>query len=244
MVKLKLYLLIGFLLLNSKYIFAHHKVYSPRVEDERLSLEWRGHFDKDKSEKKNKVYHQVIESEYSWNNFWQTEIELHYSDDEDKSLDWIKTEFQNQIQIIDFTNFASALYFSYNFISVGDKADEVEYKSLNEIKFKKFKLITNFIFEKQIGKNATGSTEFTLSNYLFFEKPIFNNYKIGLIGFSELGEISKISTFNTQEHQYGLIFEKEFGIDDYEFEISIGYLKGFTKSSSDHSLLWNTEFEF
>ena len=41
-------------------------------------------------------------------------------------------QFQNQLQIFDFENWAGALYFSYNFVSEGDEADEIEYKYLNE----------------------------------------------------------------------------------------------------------------
>ena len=59
-----------------------------------------------------------------------------------------KTEFQNQVQIADFKNFAGAFYFSYNFVSVGKEADEIEYKYLNEFYNDEFGIITNFIFEK------------------------------------------------------------------------------------------------
>ena len=42
----------------------------------------------------------------------------------------------NQLQVFDKKNFAGALYFSYNFVSEGKKADELEYKYLNDISFK------------------------------------------------------------------------------------------------------------
>ena len=52
----------------------------------------------------NKAHHHVLETEYSWTSFWQSELEFHISDKEDTPLDWEKTEFQNQIQIADFKN--------------------------------------------------------------------------------------------------------------------------------------------
>ena len=78
-----------------------------------------GHFDIDDRVEVNKAHHHVLETEYSWTSFWQSELEFHISDKEDTPLDWEKTEFQNQIQIADFKNFAGALYFSYNFVSEG-----------------------------------------------------------------------------------------------------------------------------
>ena len=47
-------------------------------------------------------------------------------------MDWEKTEFQNQLQIFDYENWAGALYFSYNVVSRSDVADEIEYKYLNQ----------------------------------------------------------------------------------------------------------------
>ena len=67
---------------------------------------------------------------------------------ESTPLDWEKTEFQNQVQIIDKDYFAAALYFSYNFVTKDEGIDEIEYKYLNELKNKDLKLISNFIFEK------------------------------------------------------------------------------------------------
>ena len=74
---------------------AHHKIYSPIVEEGRQSLEWRGHFDVDDRVEVNKAHHHVLETEYSWTSFWQSELEFHISDKEDTPLDWEKTEFQN-----------------------------------------------------------------------------------------------------------------------------------------------------
>ena len=98
----------------------------------------------------------MLETEYSWTSFWQSELEFHISDKKDTPLDWEKTEFQNQIQIANFENFAAALYFSYNFVSEGREGDEIEYKYLNQFYNEDFGIISNFIFEKQVGKLLMG----------------------------------------------------------------------------------------
>ena len=223
---------------------SHHKSYSPRIEEGRVSMEWRGHFNLDEESEKNKEHHHVLESEYSWTRFWQSEIELHISDKSNTPLDWEKTEFQNQVQIYDSILFAAALYFSYNFVTQSDKGDEIEYKFLSEFNNKLFNFTTNVIFEKQVGHPASGSTEFSLSNYLLFEKPIFRELRFGIIGFSEFGEVSKMNTYHNQEHQYGFQLENEFLFNNTEIEWVIGYLNGLTNASSSHALLWNIELEF
>ena len=65
----------------------------------RQSIEWRGHINYDDRVEFNKSHHHVFETEYSWTHYWQSELEFHVSDKEETSLDWEKTEFQNQIQI-------------------------------------------------------------------------------------------------------------------------------------------------
>ncbi|MDC3091573.1 hypothetical protein OA848_04215 [Rickettsiales bacterium] len=242
MVKFKFFFLI--IIFVSSKSFSHHKIYSPRVEEGRTSLEWRGHFNHDRSNENNKEHHHVFESENSWTNFWQSEIEFHVSDKSDTPLDWEKLELQNQLQLYDSESYAAALYFSYNFIFEGSKADEIEYKFLNEYSNKYLKFITNFIFEKGVGKKAHGSTEFSLTNYLVSEKPIFEEIKIGIIGFSELGYLTKIKPYHRQEHMYGIQFERDININNIEYEFVLGYLKGLTSETSNHSFIWNIELEF
>jgi hypothetical protein len=232
-----------FLLLAFKPLLSHHKIYSPIVKEGRQSVEWRGHFDVDDRVKNNKAHHHVLETEYSWTSFWQSELEFHISDKANTPMDWEKTEFQNQLQIFDYQNWAAALYFSYNVVSESDKADEVEYKYLNQFYNGTFGFISNFIFEKEVGQTAEGSTTFSLSNYLYM-KDIFFDLSFGLLGFSEFGEISDTNVFGEQEHQYGFQFEYEFELSDSEIELALGYLHGLTDASANHALLWNFEFEF
>ena len=239
--KIIFYFIIFFSL--SQETLSHHKIYGAVVEEGRRSLEWRGHLNLDDDTEVDKEHHHVFESEYSWTNFWQSEIEFHLSDKGNTSLDFEKIEIQNQIQIIDTQNYAAAIYFSYNFISEGDKGDEIEYKFLNQYGNDYFNFITNFIFEKQVGSQASGSTEFSLTNYLVFEKPVYKKLKIGFIGFSEFGKISSIKTYHTQEHQYGIQLENEFILDEKEYEFTVGYLHGLTDESANHSVIWNLELE-
>ena len=82
---------------------------------------------------------------------WQSELEFHISDKEETPLDWEKTEFQNQFKS-QILKISGAFYFSYNFVSVGKEADEIEYKYLNEFYNDEFGIITNFIFEKRLEK--------------------------------------------------------------------------------------------
>tara|TARA_A100001015_G_scaffold278778_1_gene339276 strand:- start:14 stop:736 length:723 start_codon:yes stop_codon:yes gene_type:complete len=239
---MKLFFLILFF--KFSYLQAHHKIYSPKVEEGRQSFEWRGHFDVDDRNEENKNHHHVLETEYSWTSFWQSELEFHISDKGDTPLDWEKTEFQNQVQIFDFENFAAALYFSYNFVTENSEGDEIEYKYLNELYNDELGLITNFIFEKQVGSRAGGSTTFDLSNYFYIKELFFELIDFGLIGFSDFGEISKFRVFGEQEHQYGFQLESGFELYDIDYEWAIGYLHGLTDASANHTIIWNFEVEF
>ncbi len=235
------FLIFTALILKFLDLKAHHKIYSPRVEEGRQSLEWRGHVNYDDRLEFNKSHHHVFETEYSWTGFWQSELEFHISDKAETPLDWEKTEFQNQVQIFDYKNFAGALYFSYNFVSESDEPDEIEYKYLNEFNSENLSFISNFIFEKGIEK---GSTSFDLSNQLMFKNLLENNYGFGFLGFSDFGEISSFNTFSLQKHLYGVQIENEFDLESFEYEISLAYLHGLTDASTNHMFLWNMELEF
>ena len=232
------------LIFTSINLNAHHKIYSPRVEEGRQSLEWRGHINYDDRSEFNKSHHHVFETEYSWTSFWQSELEFHVSDKKETPLDWEKTEFQNQVQIFNYQNFASALYFSYNFVSEKGEADEIEYKYLNEFNNENVSFVSNFIFEKGVGSGSSGSTSFDLSNQLMFKKLIDNNLGFGFLGFSHFGEVSKFKTFSLQKHLYGVQLESEFDLKSFEYEISLAYLHGLTDTSTNHMFLWNMELEF
>ena len=41
---------------------------------------------------------------------------------------WYKTEFQNQLELIEKDTWAAALYFSYNWVREKGDASEIEYK--------------------------------------------------------------------------------------------------------------------
>ena len=235
-----------FIVLISKFINlkAHHKIYSPRVEEGRQSLEWRGHFNYDDRLEFNKSHHHVFETEYSWTDFWQSELEFHVSDKAETPLDWEKTEFQNQVQVFDYKNFAGAFYFSYNFVSESDESDEIEYKYLNEFNNENLSFISNFIFEKGVGKGAAGSTTFDLSNQLMFKNLLESNFGFGFLGFSNFGEVSNFNTFSLQKHLYGVQLESEFDLETFEYEITLAYLHGLTDASTNHMFLWNMELEF
>ena len=241
MLKFFIFIALTFKFLNLK---AHHKIYSPRVEEGRQSWEWRGHFNYDDRLEYNKSHHHVVETEYSWTSFWQSELEFHVSDKAETPLDWEKTEFQNQVQVFDYKNFAGALYFSYNFVSEKDEADEIEYKYLNEFNNEIISFISNFIFEKGVGKGATGSTSFDISNQLMFKNLLDKNFGFGFLGFSNVGEISKFNTFSLQKHLYGVQLESEIDLEIFEYEVSIAYLHGLTDATTNHMFLWNMELEF
>ena len=46
----KFFIVLNIICLLQKSIYAHHKIYSPRVKEGRQSFEWRGHFDVDDSD--------------------------------------------------------------------------------------------------------------------------------------------------------------------------------------------------
>ena len=224
---------------------AHHKIYSPRVHDGEFAIEWRRHFTTDSRTKKNKLHHHVLEAEYSWTSFWQSEIEFHLRQADNNNFRWFQTEFQNQFQIIDRETWAAALYFSYNWLREKGEADQIEYKVLLEKDLFGYKNIGNIIFENEFGSKAKGSTEFKTSFMSMRMKPIYKDIKIGIGGMSNFGQLDNFNSPGRQKHQYGIAFKKPFKLfNGLEYDILIGNLRGLTNASPDNTFIWNMEIEY
>ena len=56
---------------------------------------------------------------------------------------------------------------------------------MNEVFNDYFGFISNFIFEKEVGKTASGSTTFSLSNYFYLKDFLNTDINFGVLGFSE-----------------------------------------------------------
>ena len=57
-------------------------------------------------------------------------------------------------------------------------------------------------FEKEIGGHAQGSTKFEISNRIMFMDPLDIDFDFGILGFSDLGYLTKMNTLHNQEHLY------------------------------------------
>ena len=242
---MKKILLFILLLIFVKPLFAHHKIYGARVHKGDREISWRGHFDYDNRSNKNKAHIHVAEIEYAWTNKWQSEIEFFMRDKYENNFRWYKTEFQNQLEVIERDTWAAALYFSYNWVREKGGASEIEYKLLLEKDLFGARNIVNFVFENEFGSKAEGSTHFKISYLSMYKKPIYKGIKIGFGGVHNLGQLDNFDSPGRQKHQIGPGFKKSFRIsEEMEYDFFIGPLIGLTNASADRTLLWNMTLEF
>ena len=241
---------ISFLLFLSVFFFikpllAHHKVYGARVHKGDREISWRGHVDYDNRSNKNKAHIHVAEYEYAWTDNWQSEIEFFMRDKYENNFRWYKTEFQNQLEVIERDTWAAALYFSYNWAREKGDASEIEYKVLLEKDLFGARNIINFVFENEFGSKAKGSTSFKISYLTMYKKPVYKGIKIGFGGISNFGQLDNFNSPGRQKHQIGPGFKKSFHLTNgMEYNIFIGPLIGLTNASADNTLMWNMELEF
>ena len=234
-----------FLFIFIKPLFAHHKVYGARVNKGDREISWRGHVDYDNRSNKNKAHIHVAEIEYAWTNKWQSEIEFFMRDKYENNFRWYKTEFQNQLEVIERDTWAAALYFSYNWVREKGGASEIEYKLLLEKDLFGARNIVNFVFENEFGSKAEGSTSFKISFLSMWDKPIYKDIKFGIGGVHSFGQLDNFDSPGRQKHQVGFGFQKSFHIkDEMEYTLFVGPLFGLTNEAADNTLLWNMELEF
>ena len=234
-----------FLFIFIKPLYAHHKVYGARVNKGDREISWRGHVDYDNRSNKNKAHIHVAEIEYAWTNKWQSEIEFFMRDKYENNFRWYKTEFQNQLEVIERDTWAAALYFSYNWVREKGNASEIEYKILMEKDLFGARNIVNFVFENEFGSKAEGSTSFKISYLSMTKKPIYKGIHMGFGGISSFGQLDNFDSPGRQKHEIGPGFKKKFHLtDEIEYNFFIGPLIGLTNESADHIFMWNMELEF
>ena len=234
-----------FLFIFIKPLFAHHKVYGARVNKGDREISWRGHVDYDNRSNKNKAHIHVAEIEYAWTNKWQSEIEFFMRDKYENNFRWYKTEFQNQLEVIERDTWAAALYFSYNWVREKGNASEIEYKILMEKDLFGARNIVNFVFENEFGSKAEGSPSFKISYLSMTKKPIYKGIHMGFGGISNFGQLDNFDSPGRQKHEIGPGFKKKFHLtDEIEYNFFIAPLIGLTNESADHIFMWNMELEF
>ena len=234
-----------FLFIFIKPLYAHHKVYGARVNKGDREISWRGHVDYDNRSNKNKAHIHVAEIEYAWTNKWQSEIEFFMRDKYENNFRWYKTEFQNQLEVIERDTWAAALYFSYNWVREKGNASEIEYKILMEKDLFGARNIVNFVFENEFGSKAEGSTSFKISYLSMTKKPIYKGIHMGFGGISNFGQLDNFDSPGRQKHEIGPGFKKKFHLtDEIEYNFFIAPLIGLTNKSADHIFMWNMELEF
>ena len=234
-----------FLFIFIKPLYAHHKVYGARVNKGDREISWRGHVDYDNRSNKNKAHIHVAEIEYAWTNKWQSEIEFFMRDKYENNFRWYKTEFQNQLEVIERDTWAAALYFSYNWVREKGIASEIEYKILMEKDLFGARNIVNFVFENEFGSKAEGSTSFKISYLSMTKKPIYKGIHMGFGGISNFGQLDNFDSPGRQKHEIGPGFKKNLHLtDEIEYNFFIGPLIGLTNESADHIFMWNMELEF
>ena len=242
---MKIILISFFLFIFIKPLLAHHKVYGARINKGDREISWRGHVDYDNRSNKNKAHIHVAEFEYAWTDIWQSEIEFFMRDKYENNFRWYKTEFQNQLEVIERDTWAAALYFSYNWVREKGNASEIEYKILMEKDLFGARNIVNFVFENEFGSKAEGSTSFKISYLSMTKKPIYKGIHMGFGGISNFGQLDNFDSPGRQKHEIGPGFKKKFHLtDEIEYNFFIGPLIGLTNESADHIFMWNMELEF
>ena len=141
-----------FLLLAFRPLFSHHKIYSPIVEEGRQSIEWRGHFDVDDRVEKNKAHHHVLKQNIHGQVFGKVSWSFIFLIR--KILLWIgrKQSFRINYKFLIIKIGQPHYIFRIMLFQRSDKADEIEYKYLNQFYNDTFGFISTFIFEKEVGR--------------------------------------------------------------------------------------------
>jgi high-affinity iron transporter len=225
---------------------AHHKVYSPYVEQGAVELEYRSHVTEDDRASKDNAQRHRFEIGYGALERWHTSIFFDFDKAPNGDLEHTATAWENIIQLTEQGErwIDTGLYLEYKAAAQSDKADKIEAKLLLEKPVFAIANTANIIIEKQIGEHSEGGLEL---GYAWRSKWRFSPlFEPGFEAHGEFGEVNDFNSSEDQDHRIGpAIYGKiELGGFPGYVKYEAGYLVGLTEASPDGTAKFLLEYEF
>jgi len=221
------------------------KVYSPIVEEGEVAFEARGNVEIDKADSKDGAQDQRYALEYSPLSFWHTALYGNLKKEAEGSLKYDATAWENIFQIFPQGQkwLDLGIYLEYEIADQTGSADALEWKILAEKDVGPLTFTINPIFEKEVGANATKSTEFKYAARVRWR--LMPELEPAIEAYGDIGEIRNLDPSSEQRHQVGPVLLGKFHLGDVStLKYEAGYLFGMTSDGSpDGAFKWMLEFE-
>lgn len=222
------------------------KVYSPIVEEGEFGIEARGNVTIDSDAAKDGEQNQRYEIEYTPTSFWHTALVGELEKEPQENLRYSATAWENIFQLFpQGRNWLDlGFYVEYEIANRAGAADAFEFKLLAEKDVGPLTFTANPIFEKEVGANATKSTEFKYAARMKWR--LMPQLEPAIEAYGDIGEISNLDPSPEQRHQVGPVILGKFRIAGAAaLRYELGYLFGLTREGSpDGTVKWLTELEY
>jgi len=221
------------------------KVYSPIVEEGEFAIEARGNVSIDSESAKDGAQDQRYSVEYSPTHFWHTALYGNLAKEAGGDLKYDATAWENIFQIFPQGEkwLDLGFYVEYEIANQDGEPDALEWKILAEKNIGPLTFTVNPIFEKEIGANATKSTEFKYAARAKWR--LMPQAEPAIEAYGDIGEIRNLDRSSEQRHQIGPVLLGKFNLGDaMSLKYETGYLFGLTRDGSpDSAFKWLLEFE-
>jgi hypothetical protein len=221
------------------------KVYSPIVEEGEFAIETRGNVEIDKSKNKNGAQDQRYAIEYSPTSYWHTALYGKLKKEPGGSLKYEATAWENVFQLFEQGEkwIDLGFYVEYEMAGQRGSPDALEWKILAEKSIGQLTFTVNPIFEKELGANATKSTELKYATRVKWR--LMPQFEPAIEAYGDFGEINNFDSSSQQRHQIGPVILGKFKLgNDSALKYEVGYLFGLTRNGSpDGAFKWLLEFE-
>lgn len=221
------------------------KVYSPTVEPGEFAIETRGNVTFDNNRARDNAQNFRHEIEYTPTDFWHTALIGEMNKEAEGSLKYEATAWENIIQFFPQGQqwLDLGLYVEYESAKQHGAADAVEIKLLAEKDVGPLTFTVNPIFEKEVGDNASKTTEFKYAARVRWR--LMPQLEPAIEAYGDIGEIRRLDPDSEQRHQVGPVLLGRFQLGSTSaLRYEAGYLFGTTSGGSpDGAFKWLLEFE-
>lgn len=219
---------------------ASRMVYSPRVEEGMIEMEYRGQYDIDERASEDAFQKHKFAIGYGFTNWWAAE--LYAVVEREATGNWIydETEWENRFQFTEqgeyFVDVGALVEYVHK---TENRADKIEAFLLLEKQIARTVHTANLGFEQEVDSNATGGPEPVAAlRSMYLLNP---HYNPGIEYYGEFNKIGNHGTLSEQHHRAGPAL---YGDIAPGWSYEIGWLFGLTQATEDHSLKFILEYEF
>ena len=206
---------------------------SAAVTKDRTKIEARfGFSEAEESSSQDERFRSRVQIDHGFNDFYAARLVVQQDDRKGDSWEHDSITIDNRFQLLDkaTSGFDLGVRAGYQHKDGDKKASSISFGVFERIPLDKYELRMNQLFAHDVGEDADDGIkgEFRIQ----LTRKISDTRRLGLEGFHDFGNLTELSGYSDQSHQFGPVLKGKIGNG---FAYETGYRAGVSEGAPDHN---------